>query len=192
MTPKWKVKKWRTSLWAPWAAKGVSKEPQRHQRSPRAPKMEPKRAPRPPKWIPRGAQRPQNNAQANPPSTQNGAQEASRTGCRNVRKKPPRSYEHTDRRKDNNPTTHHANNPKETARRNARSDPPPHWGRCARPHSRGPSPSPVSWPRSSARILCRNLLSHPSIIEDALRATHRRPASLFEFGLLWQSFFGNV
>ena len=34
---------------------------------------------------------------------------------------------------------------------------------------------------------------HPSIIEDALRAKHRRPAlSFLKFGLRWLTFFGNI
>ena len=66
----------------------------------RNPIMVPKRPPELPKWSPRDP----------------------RTSSRNVRKKPSRSSQHTNRRKDNNPKSRHANKENKTARRNARSD----------------------------------------------------------------------
>ena len=124
MSPKWEGKKWENlalgtlgGQGGPQRAPKAPEEPQspknEAQGSPQTPKIDPKRCPETPKWCP-----------SDPPSFQNGAQEAPRTSSRNVRKKPPRSNERTDRRKNNNTTTHHANNPNETARRNARSDPP--------------------------------------------------------------------
>ena len=75
MMPTWDAKKWENLALATLGGQG---EPPGAQRSPRAPKMKPREAPRPPRWFPRGAHRVQNDAQVTPPSSHNGAQEASR------------------------------------------------------------------------------------------------------------------